>query len=424
MRPTRRAGFALVVGVMAQACLAALPEPDPDVGCGNEAEPCCTEGAPACGASLRCDAAAGRCVEAEHRYCVSNEQCEAGRSCCISGLIGSCVEAGPGLACPQADLQVEVSPEALGLSLETRVVDPEFDACAIEKGCVGAAGERRLLHFSAAVRNAGDADLLFGSSSAAPHLEAACDGQPYFADFLTYSLVDAQGGVQASGRQQARCDTQAGYASGFDCQFNAIEQGAAQVYSARPWRVADDVAERARRADFIEGQFSAPLDDVCQWIDVTDVPAGDYLLRIQVNEGGVLAEARSDNNRVDVRVTLPAQGDPTRACPGNDAAWLLGYAEGRECGWVAVGPAVSCTPGTIVTPACATCSGAPLLRACEGLRACTALEALGTSYSFQLEDGGCPGLEFLCPASGAYTVYGTASGRSDVALTCMLQNLP
>lgn len=41
-----------------------------------------------------------------------------------------------------------------------------------------------------------------------------------------------------------------------------------------------------------------------QWIDVTDVPPGNYLLESEVNPDGIMQEATREDNRVSVPVTL------------------------------------------------------------------------------------------------------------------------
>jgi hypothetical protein len=43
----------------------------------------------------------------------------------------------------------------------------------------------------------------------------------------------------------------------------------------------------------------------CQWIDVTGVPAGDYLLRLTVNPSGTFPEAQQSNNSSLARVAIP-----------------------------------------------------------------------------------------------------------------------
>ena len=51
----------------------------------------------------------------------------------------------------------------------------------------------------------------------------------------------------------------------------------------------------------------------CQWIDVTGVPAGDYVVEVQVNEGGKLFDELSlANNLATMNVTLSPQRKVSR----------------------------------------------------------------------------------------------------------------
>jgi hypothetical protein len=46
----------------------------------------------------------------------------------------------------------------------------------------------------------------------------------------------------------------------------------------------------------------------CQWVDVTDVPAGNYVLQVAVNPLGRVSELNIENNIVQVPVYLPEEG--------------------------------------------------------------------------------------------------------------------
>jgi len=48
--------------------------------------------------------------------------------------------------------------------------------------------------------------------------------------------------------------------------------------------------------------YSSNLD--CQWIDITDVPSGFYLLRLQVNPDYLVPESDHDNNEIICRIRL------------------------------------------------------------------------------------------------------------------------
>jgi hypothetical protein len=43
----------------------------------------------------------------------------------------------------------------------------------------------------------------------------------------------------------------------------------------------------------------------CQWVDVTNVPAGNYFLEITVNPDQILLESNYGNNTSTIPVTLP-----------------------------------------------------------------------------------------------------------------------
>jgi hypothetical protein len=43
----------------------------------------------------------------------------------------------------------------------------------------------------------------------------------------------------------------------------------------------------------------------CQWVDVTNVPAGNYFLEITVNPDQILLESNYSNNTSTIPVTLP-----------------------------------------------------------------------------------------------------------------------
>jgi hypothetical protein len=336
------------------------------------------------------------------RSCSGASDCPAAQTCCLAGLLGRCVSLEKGARCPLPDLSVSALAGSLRTEQRSFATDSERDACALEKRCVGGAGLRRLLRFGTRTANTGKADLLLGAPGKTPGFEpATCDGQPYLADYLHYTLFDSSTGavVVAEGQQQALCETQptpASLLSRFDCQFMGLWQGFSEVY-------APDIAD-------------------CQWVDITDVAPGQYVLRLEINPGRLLPESDFSNNTADVPITLPT-GDPLAKCPVPYDG-LSGYGTQRECGWssatrpadAGVAPVLGapCTPGAPIRQGCSACTGAPMLRACNGTGACSAGDALAVA----IPADPCPLVSFTCPQSGRYSLlvanYGSGLGGTGV----------
>jgi hypothetical protein len=216
--------------------------------------------------------------------CSSDAECGDAQVCCISGRHGICQSLEAGQTCPLPDLTVSAETAAATLLINDEVFPP--DSCAIEEGCVAAAGRRRLLRFATMTPNVGEADLVLGRPEGTPGFEyAACHGHYHFEGYALYELVDRDGAIVATGHKQAFCllDSApvdipgAPTAPRFHCEFQGIQRGWADMYAAA-------------------------LD--CQWVDITDVSDGEYLLRISINPERLIAESNFDNNTVEIPVTV------------------------------------------------------------------------------------------------------------------------
>ena len=136
------------------------------------------------------------------RICAADEACAAGETCCLAGLLGSCVALAPGASCPLPDLTISAESGSPFVTFQSF----EPDSCAIADGCVLAPGERRLLNFSSRVPNVGAADLLMGDPTTTPGFTfSECRGQFQFDDHALYEVIDGAGTVVASGRRSASC---------------------------------------------------------------------------------------------------------------------------------------------------------------------------------------------------------------------------
>jgi hypothetical protein len=337
---------------------------------------------------------------AQSTLCAADSECPSSQVCCVTGFLGSCQSLEPGQSCPLPDLTV--SAEVAEASL---IVNQEFfppSSCAIEEGCVAGTGMRRLLRFSTMTPNIGESDLILGDPTGTPGFEfAPCHSHYHFNGYARYELVDETGDIVAVGHKQAFCllDSQpvlpgAPATPRYHCDFQGLTRGWADIYGAG-------------------------LD--CQWVDITDVAEGDYLLRISINPDQVIEESDYGNNTVEVPVTLgpslpPEEVDPLASCSQLAEAGVF-----RECGWAFAAGAegVECEPGELLSIGCGCtsgpCGGDPILRVCDGTEACTGQTAL--SLADDTCETRCPQSEFVCPASGVYSVL-TSSFLPDQPFSC------
>jgi len=140
-----------------------------------------------------------------------------------------------------------VDPQRFVAKME--IVDGLFNegSCAIEVGAVGGTGYRRLLRFNVVVMNSGDGDLVVGDHSdpnnpyAGSFQFAACQGHYEIRGFSNDELLN-----------NSRTVVVAEHTQGF-------------------W-FDDSLKSHGRKS-------------VRQWIDITGVPEGDYIVRVSINVG-------------------------------------------------------------------------------------------------------------------------------------------
>ena len=152
-------------------------------------------------------------------------------------------------------------------------------SCEVVEGCVDAAGERRLLAFAAVTVNRGTADLDLGpvppaGVSSGIFVWSPCHMHHHVIGYASFDLLDQTGEVVVTGRKQAFCledDEQIdpGHHSKFSCNVQGITVGWADVYAA---------------------------DLACEWIDVTDVPAGTYTVRVAIDPEAMFPDSDRANN--------------------------------------------------------------------------------------------------------------------------------
>jgi len=203
----------------------------------------------------------------------------------------------------KADLVVD--PQRFVSQME--IVDRLFTEgdCALEEGAVGAIGMRRILRFDTVVMNSGDGDLVVGDRSdpANPFAEffefAPCHGHFHIRDFSVYELLNVDRTLVLAAHKQGFCFEDSlkydgGKARGFDCAFQGITSG---------W------------GDWYFKQLTG------QWIDITGVPAGDYIVRVRINTVNMFDEGQNRyTNAVETSIRIP---DPRNKVKVDDTPLVL-----------------------------------------------------------------------------------------------------
>jgi lysyl oxidase len=187
------------------------------------------------------------------------------------------------------DLTVDPKRFVSQMEIVDRYFDP--DSCSLIEGAVGGSGYRRILRFDTVIMNAGDGDLVVGDRSDPNNPYAAffeyspCHDHYHIHGFSTYSLIDTRtGAVTGLGHKQGFCFEDSfkyaqGKSHGYNCEFQGISSG---------W------------GDWYYKQLGG------QWIDITGVPEGDYIVRVTINDLGIFDEGSNlYPNSIETPIHVP-----------------------------------------------------------------------------------------------------------------------
>jgi len=176
-------------------------------------------------------------------------------------------------------------------TIEEDRFDASEDTCLEEEACLTGPGIRRIVRFGTRIANVGNQDVVLGAPEDGNPLwhNDNCHGHFHYEDYADYDLVDATTG------ETLPIGTKAGFClmdlevwdreravngcHRYDCSYQGVSVGCADVYNAAL---------------------------KCQWVDITEVPNGEYDLRITVNAGRTVPELDYSNNSATVRIRISA----------------------------------------------------------------------------------------------------------------------
>jgi hypothetical protein len=160
--------------------------------------------------------------------------------------------------------------------------------CAIQEGAVGEAGNRRLVRFDTVVMNAGDGDLVTGDRNDPNNSErfelSPCHNHYHSGSFLNYELLNKERTVVVAGHKQSFCledslKFEGEKSNDYNCTVQGISSGWASWFHRK---------------------------QIGQWIDITGVPEGDYIVRVIVNAAGTFDEGQNRyTNSLETSIHVP-----------------------------------------------------------------------------------------------------------------------
>ena len=190
---------------------------------------------------------------------------------------------------------------------QMEIVDRYFspEDCALVEGSVGGSGYRRLLRFDTVVVNGGDGDLVVGDPTDRRNpyyrwfVYSPCHMHYHISGFSNYQLLNLDRTVAAQGHKQAFCledllKYSNNRSNGYTCRSQGITSG---------W------------GDWYFKQLSG------QWIDITGVPEGDYIVHNEINAAGTFDEGT--NRYPDVLEVSFHVPDPRNKVTLDDSPLLL-----------------------------------------------------------------------------------------------------
>ena len=191
-------------------------------------------------------------------------------------------------------------------AINPQIVTETFStsSCAAMEGLI-APGARRLIRFDTQTANQGSTALVLGNPTTNPHFVFAnCHAHYHFQNYMAYRLRRQDGQLAAIGLKVGFCildtfrfDTSAPGTPLYNCANQGIQRGWGDLYSST-----------------LDGQ----------WIDITGLPDGNYIIELEVNPVGILQESDYSNNITTIPIAIGNSSSPPLNDNFANAQTLLG----------------------------------------------------------------------------------------------------
>jgi hypothetical protein len=131
-------------------------------------------------------------------------------------------------------------------------------SCDVDEGCVTGYGTRYVIEFTSKINNIGTLDYYIGNNSTQPGMFNTnnCHGHAHYEGYGDYRLFSMNGDLVPAGHKNGYCVIDLCGFGQYTCSNMGISVGCYDAYGA---------------------------GTQCQWIDITDVPDGDYRLAVIIN---------------------------------------------------------------------------------------------------------------------------------------------
>ncbi len=235
---------------------------------------------------------------------------------------GSCIYF-PNPLCSGPDLRFD----SLAFVNSLTMMTINATACDVDEGCVTGYGTRYVVAFTSKIDNIGPLDYYLGNPALNPTVfnTVNCHGHSHYEGYGDYRLYDTSNVIIPVGHKNGFCVMDLCGFGQYTCGNMGISAGCYDVYG---------------------------VGTQCQWIDITDVPDGEYRLAIIVNSNHLPDalnhyEINHANNAVQIciNITSDSLGVPSytilpNCAPFVDCMGIPGGVAMLDCQGICGGPSM------------------------------------------------------------------------------------